>query len=357
VRGRRGLARTRVGVELIVRSILFRRPAATCRIIYNFADCESAGLSSGCLLKIGLPAGAQTATEVIAWCLFLEWIMAMFATETMAANNFMMRYMAVSFMPAFGLSVAVTALVGDIYRHEPPGHRRTAPTRLAFGVTAAYMLSCGLRLFSPANSLIRLFSDDPKVLEIGAMLLIFAAVYQFFDAMYIIFSGRRCRRPGDRWFRRWQRPGFGWTLTVLGGWAVAAFWPGLGPGGPWLAATLYGILLGVFMYIRFRRGGWRKIHLAAATGAGLAGSLAQLGRFIVESPRFGNPRSSWKGPLMPTNDFGGGVSSERLWQTPGRRGQAGRQHPPGRAHDGDAYQQDRPHSCFTAAAGHLHDGV
>ena len=38
--------------------------------------------------------------------------MAAFGTKGMAANHFVFRYMSVSFMPAFGISVAVTALVG-----------------------------------------------------------------------------------------------------------------------------------------------------------------------------------------------------------------------------------------------------
>ena len=47
----------------------------------------------------------------------------------MAANTFMMRYMVVSFMPAFGMGTAVTALVGRyIGRGRPDvAARRAAP--------------------------------------------------------------------------------------------------------------------------------------------------------------------------------------------------------------------------------------
>ena len=52
-----------------------------------------------------------------------------------------------------------------------------------------------------------------------------------------------------------------WSITVFGGFAIARISPQIGPAGPWAAATGYGVILGLFIYIRFRRGGWRSIRL------------------------------------------------------------------------------------------------
>ena len=58
--------------------------------------------------------------DVLAWSLFSMWVMGQYGTRAMAANTYMMRYMVVSFMPAFGVATAVTALVGRyIGRGEP----------------------------------------------------------------------------------------------------------------------------------------------------------------------------------------------------------------------------------------------
>jgi hypothetical protein len=54
-----------------------------------------------------------------------------------------------------------------------------------------------------------------------------------------------------------------WGITVFGGFLVARWWHELGPAGPWTAATIYGIILGIFMLVRFRRGRWREIDLDA----------------------------------------------------------------------------------------------
>ena len=58
-----------------------------------------------------------------------------------------------------------------------------------------------------------------------------------------------------------------WAITVFGGYFVSRTWPKFGPVGPWVAAALYGVILGVFLLVRFRRGRWRSIRLEPHQGA------------------------------------------------------------------------------------------
>ncbi len=199
---------------------------------------------------------------MLAWSLFVTWVLAQFGTVAMAANTFMFRYMVVSFMPAFGCATAVTALVG---RYIGMGRPDIAEQRanLGFLVTAAYMLGCGLLFFLGRHQLIAVFSNDPEVQRVGATLLSFAAVYQFFDALYIVYNGA-LRGAGDTLVPAVATGVLCWGITVFGGYAIARMLPQLGPAGPWMVATIYGVILGVFMYSRFRAGGWKKIHLEEA---------------------------------------------------------------------------------------------
>ena len=64
------------------------------------------------LVKIGLPSGLQFFSDVLAWSIFCNGVIGILGAPAMRANTFMLGYMVVSFMPAFGLSAAVTALVG-----------------------------------------------------------------------------------------------------------------------------------------------------------------------------------------------------------------------------------------------------
>ncbi len=127
-------------------------------------------------------------------------------------------------------------------------------------------LAPGLIFFLWRNRLIGLFSHDPEVLAVGSELLMFAAVYQFFDAMYIIYNGA-LRGAGDTFVPALATFVLNWGITVLGGrfiaiWLVRHGITGRsGVAGPWIAATCYGIILGVFMFARFQRGRWAALHL------------------------------------------------------------------------------------------------
>jgi MATE family multidrug resistance protein len=222
------------------------------------------------LLKIGAGSGGQLVADVLAWSLFGMWVIGRFGTQAMAANTFMVRYMAVSFMPAYGISVAVTALVGrSIGAGNPNQARQWA--RLGFLLTESYMAACGLLFFFGRHLLISLFTHDPVIVRTGAMLLCFAAAYQLFDAFYIVFNGA-LRGAGDTLVPALAIGGFCWGITVFGGYAVARLFPAWGVAGPWSMEIIYGIVLGIFMWQRFARGRWRQIHLIAGHGTPAAAS-------------------------------------------------------------------------------------
>jgi MATE family multidrug resistance protein len=211
------------------------------------------------LLLVGVPSGLQMVGDVLAWSVFGLWVMAAFGTEAMAANTFMMRYMSASFMPAFGLSAAVTALVG---RNIGAGRPEVAAdrARLGFFLTAGFMLLCGAIFAIFGRQLIGVFTDDPELIRLGAMLMLFAAAYQFFDALYIIYVGA-LRGAGDTLVPAVATAGLCWTMVVGVAGGVAYWQPGWGVAGPWAVATVYGAVLGLFMWLRFRAGGWRSIRL------------------------------------------------------------------------------------------------
>ena len=211
------------------------------------------------LLRVGLPSGGQMVGDVLAWAVFSLWVMAAFGTAGMAANTFMMRYMSASFMPAFGLSAAVTALVGrniGMERFDVAADR----ARLGFVLAAGFMLLCGVCFALFGRVLIGVFTDDPEIIAMGALLMKFAAAYQFFDALYIIYVGA-LRGAGDTLVPAIATAGLCWLMVVVIGRFVAIELPQLGVAGPWTVATIYGALLGLFMWLRFKAGGWRSIRL------------------------------------------------------------------------------------------------
>jgi MATE family multidrug resistance protein len=244
-----------VFVEMSCCIFFVSRPAM--RKTFNVRDFKPRLTLFLTLLRVGIPAGVQLLAEVLAWSVFAIGVMSLFGTNVMAANTFIFRFMSVSFMPAYGISVAVTALVGrDLGMGDLASARRRAD--LAFALAAAYMLACGLLFFLGRNVLMGMFTVNPEVLRVGAMLLIFAAIYQFFDAMCIIYSGA-LRGAGDTFIPAVTTASLCWGVTVLGGYAVARFHTNWGPAGPWTAASIYGAMVGMFVMVRFRSGQWRAI--------------------------------------------------------------------------------------------------
>jgi MATE family multidrug resistance protein len=225
------------------------------------------------LLTTGIPSGLQVVAEVAAWSLFTALVIGRFFPAPMlAANMYTFRFMSVSFMPAFGLSSAVTALVGRYIGMGRP-HEALRRAHLGFMVAAIYMMICGVFFFVARRWLMSIFSEDAAVIDAGATLLTMAAFYQFFDAMYLIYNGA-LRGAGDTFVPAIAVSLLCWIFTVGGGWLMALYVPQLGVLGPWLAAMTYGVIVGLFLMFRFSRGKWRAIRLDREEASANVVSLA-----------------------------------------------------------------------------------
>ncbi|MCY2954279.1 MAG: MATE family efflux transporter [Planctomycetota bacterium] len=244
-------------VELLVMAAYVAAPAMV--RTFNTLDWKLRWDMQRTLLRVGLPAGFQLICDVAAWTVFLNIIMVSFGTAALSANSFAFTYMHMSFMPAIGVGAAVTALVGKyigMKRYDLAERR----AHLGFFVCAIYMVVCGAMFFLFRNDLIRLFSNDPQVLRIGAVTMIFVAAYQIFDAMFIVYVGA-LRGAGDTLVPAAVQAVLVWTIVVGGGFATTRYAPQYGVSGPWTLATLFGALLGFYLLLRFKRGRWKSIRL------------------------------------------------------------------------------------------------
>lgn len=216
------------------------------------------------ILKIGLPAGVEFINDLLPWTICTMILVGSFGTGDLTATSVAARFMSLSFMPVVGVGVAATALVGKyIGAGLPEVARRRAHTAVLIGT--AYMGLCGLAFFVFRYPLVRLFveADNPaaeQIVQTGSLVMICAAVFQVFDALGIVYIGA-LRGAGDTLAPMLATTTLGWGLTVGGGALMIRYAPQLGSIGPWLTASLYVIVLGILMLIRFERGSWRKIRL------------------------------------------------------------------------------------------------
>ena len=217
------------------------------------------------LVRLGWPRGVTFANELLCWSIFMVLLVGRFGTDHMTAGWIALKYMHLSFMPAVGISVAVTAVVG---KYIGAGQPDTANHRAYLGVKLAvgYMGFCALCFVVFREPLVQLFvnTDDPKVaasiLSIGMNVLICAAVFQVFDALAIAFSGA-LTGAGDTLVPGLANVVTSWMFTIGLGAVLAFVVPQLESIGPWIGAAMFIISLGTLLFIRWQAGGWRKIKL------------------------------------------------------------------------------------------------
>jgi MATE family multidrug resistance protein len=253
----------------------------------------------GQLLKLGWPAAVQWGNELVCWSIFMTLLVGHFGENHMAAGWIALGYMHLSFMPAVGFSTAVTSLVGKYIGAGQPDIA-AARARLGLRLAVGYMTVCGLMFFLFRHTLVHGFVGhnvspgvSDQIVSIGGRLLICAAIFQTFDAFGIIFSGA-LRGAGDTVWPGVVTLIYSWVFLAGGGWLLVRYLPQWESIGPWIAASVYIILFGMTMWVRFSRGAWRSIKL-------LDNAVSQAARVapMTEGPPDSRPDTAYEDLAEP----------------------------------------------------------
>ncbi len=220
------------------------------------------------ILSLGWPAGAMFGSEMICWGFFMLYLIGGQGAEANTAGFIAQQWMSMSFMPAVGLSYAVSATVGKYMGMKRPD---LAAQRAMVGlkVGMVYMGLCGLVFVLMRTELVEVFmpSDTPpearaRVLALGGQFLIATAAFQLFDAMAMVMGGA-LRGAGDTHFLGIATVVLSWGVLVGGGLAITTWAPGLGAVGPWIAAASYIAILAVVSFARYLGGAWRRLSVVS----------------------------------------------------------------------------------------------
>lgn len=215
------------------------------------------------LIKLGWPGGVMFGNEMVCWGYFMVHLVSKFGQEHATAGWITHQYMSLSFMPAVGISVACTAVVGKYMgmgRPDLATRRAWLGLRLALG----YMITCGILMVAFREPMIRFFVDAAtppdaveRLVKLGAMFLIATAAFQAFDAVAMTLSGA-LRGAGDTVFPGIVTMVLAWGVIVgLGTILVEILPEPLRPMGGWIGAASYIMLLATFLLFRFARGRWK----------------------------------------------------------------------------------------------------
>jgi MATE family multidrug resistance protein len=273
------------GIELLIPMLVFLGPRMHARYHTRSVWQPSWEPIQG-ILRVGWPAGIMLANEMICWWWLMSRLVPMAGEAAAVAGGsepggaaaraagviansagwIALRYMHLSFMPAVGLSIAVTAIVGRCLGMNRPD-LAVRRTYLGLAISMAYMGLCALGFILYRQWMILQFvaagtaeETVRQLLATGSAIMIAAAVFQLFDAMAITIGGA-LRGAGDTVWPGVATLVASWVCIVgIGRWMIEIA-PQLGALGPWVGASLYIMVLGVLFTGRFLGGKWRRIDL------------------------------------------------------------------------------------------------
>ncbi len=258
--------------------------ALTCGLlglmVFTKANDKEYNVISGCsfepdmlgrLLRFGLPSGLNMFAEMAGMAWFsLE--IGVYGTVSLAAGNIAFSINSLIFMPALGLHMAVSTLVGQAMgRHKPLEAEAAAKNALL--LAAVYMVSVALCIACFAPELVDIFrpagaaAEFAPVRELGVVLLYFIVVYSCVDCCNVVFFGA-LKGAGDT---------MGVLMLMAGGLIFFLILPiltlkALGAAGVyslWTVFTVYIIALAFGALIRFSRREWHNIRVVETVPEGV----------------------------------------------------------------------------------------
>ncbi len=206
-------------------------------------------------LRLGLPVALERAMISSAQ-IVMTFIVTAMGTVAVAANHLAVTAEAISYLPAFGVATAGTALVGQAM-----GAKRKDVAlkcgRVVYVLGVIIMSLGGLLIFVFAKPLMTFFTSDPEVIALGADMLRIVAIAQPFFGLTISISGS-LRGAGDT-----KGP---FLISLISMWGVRVLLsvilaPSFGLAGVWIAMTLELSVRGILFLIRLEKKKWLDINL------------------------------------------------------------------------------------------------
>ncbi len=211
----------------------------------------------GRILNIGWPASLEQIVFQLGFLTFSA-IAILLGTDDLAAQQIAFNVSNFSMLPAFAFGVAGLTLVGQsLGAKDPDRAEASAIQALKSGMVWMCVVGVGFYLFR--HPLVRMYTDDPNVMQLGEMCLIFIALAQPLQAVSVVLAST-LRGAGDTrstlvitfvgiWI---VRVGFGYLMGIYFGLGLFGVWLG------WMADfAARAVLIGW----RFRSSRWKTLRV------------------------------------------------------------------------------------------------
>ncbi len=209
--------------------------------------------------KLGLQEFCMSASMLI-----FTMFVARLGHIALAANEVSLNVMSLGFMPAFAFGATATILVGqEIGRNNPLNARRYGTETAVIG--SLFLLAIGAIEFWLAEPIAKIYSTDPAVFELAALLIMISAFWQVVDGWLNFYAGG-LRGIGDTTFLVFSSFLLGIFMFIpLSYLFIFVFdWGSIGA---WVALYTYLTAFGISVMIRFYRTDWASVTIKSARSA------------------------------------------------------------------------------------------
>ncbi len=209
------------------------------------------------ILRVGTPAAVENFTDMSAFMMFTV-IVGTTGTVALATNQISVQLLSFSFMPVWGLTIAGSVVTGNWIGADRPD-QAAAYARQVYKVGIYYLLTLATLLVTLGPLLFRVFSDDPRVVAFGGVIVPILAAFQIGDGLRMISIGV-LQGAGDTRFPMLASMVVLWLGFVPLTWYTVAHRGG-DITAAWTMGTMVYAVQALVMYSRFRSGAWQRARI------------------------------------------------------------------------------------------------
>ncbi|MGE7958316.1 MATE family efflux transporter [Pseudomonas sp. NPDC089530] len=218
------------------------------------------------LLGVGLPIGIAVFAESSIFAVIALLIGSLGAT-VVAGHQIALNISSLLFMIPYSLGMAVTVRVGQALGAGNPQQARFA-AGVGLGAALTFALFSASLILLLRESIASIYTPDTAVIQVAAMLIVYAALYQFSDAIQVICAGA---------LRGYQDTRATMVLTLFAYWGIGLpvgyvlgltdwFGPASGPSGLWEGLIAGLSCAALMLSIRLARSARKRIRIGQAAG-------------------------------------------------------------------------------------------
>ena len=208
-------------------------------------------------IKLALPQGLQESVIAFGWGFFYK-IVGMIGLVELATTELLFTIMHTSFMPALGVGQACSTLVSK-YMGEGKPDISESSIKESIRIAEYIMAPMGLSFILFPELYLYIFTDDPKIVEMGVYGLRIIGALQFADAigfvLWFALAG-----AGNTIFPAMVEAILTWVVIVMGSYVVGVYFS-LGFKALWLLFPIYmGLFAGTMLW-KISQGDWKEIKV------------------------------------------------------------------------------------------------